>query len=224
MKPVKHSFNISTKLLTVTLACFRHKWAQVFSRGFSPGRTQPISYRVNQSCRSGPSTALGLTISSESQLIIGEKISRRANFPFLRGEKPFFFNLRGGGDPPLCPAMHYMYTSLEESITKLTFYHIRCFLLSKDAFTPNLTEFGPLTRARATNLASNQSRIEILRVRKKLQNRQKLMTFWIDLNLWHPESLIFFFNFQNRSTFTIQRADFKFGVNASFDSRKHLIW
>ena len=32
--------------------------------------------------------------------------------------------------------------SLEASITKLTFYHIRCFLLSKDAFTPNLAEFG----------------------------------------------------------------------------------
>ena len=34
--------------------------------------------------------------------------------------------------------------SLEASITKLTFYHIRCFLLSKDAFTPNLAEFGPV--------------------------------------------------------------------------------
>ena len=67
--------------------------------------------------------------------------------------------------------------SLEASITKLTFYHIRCFLLSKDALTPNLAEFGPVTRARATNLALNQSRIEILRVRKKHQNRQKLMTF-----------------------------------------------
>ena len=78
------------------------------------------------------------------------------------------------------------------SIMKLTFYHIRCFLLSKDALTPNLAEFGPVTRARATNLALNQSRIEILRVRKKLQNRQKLMTFWIILNLWHPESSNFF--------------------------------
>ena len=50
--------------------------------------------------------------------------------------------------------------TVETSITKLTFYHIRCFLLSKDAFTPNLTEFGPVTRARAPNLALNQSRIE----------------------------------------------------------------
>ena len=85
-----------------------------------------------------------------------------------------------------------MSNSLKTSITKLTFYHIRCFLLSQDAFTPNLAEFGPVTRARATNLALNQSRIEILRVRKKLQNRQKLMTFWIVLNLWHPESSNFF--------------------------------
>ena len=99
-------------------------------------------------------------------------------------------------------------TSLEASITKLTFYHIICFLLSKDAFAPNLAEFGPVTRARTTNLALNRSRIEILQVRKKLQNRQKLMTFWIDLNLWHPES--WKLNFQNRSTFTIQTADFKF--------------
>ena len=52
-------------------------------------------------------------------------------------------------------------SSLEESITKLTFYHIRCFLLSKDPFTPNLAEFSPVTRARAINLALNQSRIEI---------------------------------------------------------------
>ena len=58
--------------------------------------------------------------------------------------------------------------NVEASITKLTFYHIRCFLLSKDAFTPNLAEFGPVTRAHATNLALNQSRIEILRVCKKL--------------------------------------------------------
>ena len=43
-------------------------------------------------------------------------------------------------------------SSLEASITKLSFYHIRCFLLSTDAFTPNLAEFGPMTRARATNL------------------------------------------------------------------------
>ena len=70
-----------------------------------------------------------------------------------------------------------IYTTVEASITKLTFYHTRCFLLSKDAFTPNLAEFGPVTRARATNLALNQSRIEILRVHKMLQNRQKLMTF-----------------------------------------------
>ena len=70
-----------------------------------------------------------------------------------------------------------LYNTMEASITKLTFYHIRCFLLSKDAFTPNLAEFGPATRARSTNLALNQSRIEILRVRKKLQNMQKLMTF-----------------------------------------------
>ena len=68
-------------------------------------------------------------------------------------------------------------STVEASITKRTFYHIRCFLLSKDASTPNLAEFGPVTRARETNLALNQSRIEILRVRKKLQNRQKLMTF-----------------------------------------------
>ena len=60
-----------------------------------------------------------------------------------------------------------MRVSLEASITKLTFYHIRCFLLSKDAFTPNLAQFGPVTRAHATNLALNQSGIEILRVRKK---------------------------------------------------------
>ena len=40
--------------------------------------------------------------------------------------------------------------TVEASITKLTFYHIRCFLLSKDAFTPNLAEFGPVTIARAT--------------------------------------------------------------------------
>ena len=70
-----------------------------------------------------------------------------------------------------------MLHSLEASITELTFYHITCFLLSKDAFTPNLAEFGPVTRACAQNLALNQSRIEILRVRKKLQKRQKLMTF-----------------------------------------------
>ena len=82
--------------------------------------------------------------------------------------------------------------SLEGSITKLAFYHIRCFLLSKDAFTPNLAEFGPVIRARSTNLALNQSRIEILRVRQKLQDRQKLMTFWIVLNLWHPMSSNFF--------------------------------
>ena len=88
------------------------------------------------------------------------------------------------------------YVSLEASITKLTFYHIRCFLLSKDAFTPNLAEFGPVTTARATNFVLNQSRIEILRVRKKLQNRQKLMTFWIVLNLWHPESSNFFWIFK----------------------------
>ena len=61
--------------------------------------------------------------------------------------------------------------TVEATITKLTFYHIRCFLLSKDAFTPNLAEFGPVTRVRTTNLALNQSRIEILRVHKKLQNR-----------------------------------------------------
>ena len=67
-------------------------------------------------------------------------------------------------------ALHLM-TTLEANIKKLTFYHIRCLLLSKDAFSPNLAEFGPVTRARATNLALNQSRIEILRVRKKLQNR-----------------------------------------------------
>jgi len=67
--------------------------------------------------------------------------------------------------------------SLEASITKLTFYHIRCFQLSKDAFTPNFAEFGPVTKARTTNLALNQSRNDILRVRKKLQNRQKPMTF-----------------------------------------------
>ena len=73
--------------------------------------------------------------------------------------------------------------SLEASITKLTFYRIRCFLLSKDAFTPNYAKFGSLTIACATNLALNQSRIEIFRVRKKLQNRQKLMTFSIVLNL-----------------------------------------
>ena len=82
----------------------------------------------------------------------------------------------------LCIKVDYYHT-VEASIVKLTFYHIRCFLLSKDAFTPNLAEFGPVTRARGTNLALNQSRIEILRVRKKLQNRQKLMTFLIVLNL-----------------------------------------
>ena len=80
----------------------------------------------------------------------------------------------------------------DASTTKLTFYHIRCFLISKDAFTPNLAEFGPETTARATNLALNWSRIEILRVCKKLQNRQKLMTFWNVLNLWQPESSNFF--------------------------------
>ena len=68
-------------------------------------------------------------------------------------------------------------SSLEASTTKPTFYHIKCFLLSKDAFTLNLAEFGPVTTARTTNLALDQSRIEILRVRKKLQDRQKLMTF-----------------------------------------------
>ena len=50
-------------------------------------------------------------------------------------------------------------------------------VLSKDAFKPNLAEFGPETRAHATNLALNQSRVEILRILKKLQNRQKLQTF-----------------------------------------------
>ena len=40
-------------------------------------------------------------------------------------------------------------STVEASIKKLTFYHIRCFLLSKDAFTPNLAEFGPVTTARA---------------------------------------------------------------------------
>ena len=34
---------------------------------------------------------------------------------------------------------------LEANITKLTFYHIRCFLLSKDAFTPNLVEFDQVS-------------------------------------------------------------------------------
>ena len=86
----------------------------------------------------------------------------------------------------------YMLFTLEASITKLTFYHIRCFLLSKDAFTPNLAEFGPVTRACTTNLALNQSRIEILWVRKKFQNRQKLMTFLIILSFWHPRSSNFF--------------------------------
>ena len=81
---------------------------------------------------------------------------------------------------------------MEASITKLTFYHIRCFLLSKDAFTPNVAEFGSVSLVQAINLALNQSRIEILRVLKKLQNRQKLMKFWIVLNLWHPESSNFF--------------------------------
>ena len=39
---------------------------------------------------------------------------------------------------------HRKYASLYFRITKLTFYHIRCFLLSKDTFTPNLAEFGPV--------------------------------------------------------------------------------
>ena len=70
-----------------------------------------------------------------------------------------------------------MNNTVEATITKLTFYHVRCFLLSKDAFTPTLAEFGPVTRARATNLALNQLRIEILRVLKKNQNREKLKKF-----------------------------------------------
>ena len=48
------------------------------------------------------------------------------------------------------PSMHFkanlvyrVENSVEASITKLTFYHIKCFLLSKDAFTTNLAEFGP---------------------------------------------------------------------------------
>jgi len=57
--------------------------------------------------------------------------------------------------PELCLAV-------EASITKPTLHHIKCFPLSKDAFTPNLAEFGPVTRVRATNPALNQSRIEIL--------------------------------------------------------------
>ena len=35
--------------------------------------------------------------------------------------------------------------TLEASNTKLTFYHIGCLLLSKDAFTPNLAEFVPVS-------------------------------------------------------------------------------
>ena len=40
---------------------------------------------------------------------------------------------------------YVLHNSLEASITKPTFYHIRSFRLSKDAFTPNLAEFGPVT-------------------------------------------------------------------------------
>ena len=47
----------------------------------------------------------------------------------------------------LCIIIQYsnMWITVEASITKLTVYHIRCFLLSKDAFTQNLAEFGPVS-------------------------------------------------------------------------------
>ena len=44
--------------------------------------------------------------------------------------------------------------SMEAKITKLTFYHIKFFELSKDAFTPNLAEFSPVTREFKTSLVS----------------------------------------------------------------------
>ena len=52
------------------------------------------------------------------------------------------------GNSRVAPSMENtdcLTASLEECITKLTFYHIRCFLLSKDAFTPNLAEIGPVS-------------------------------------------------------------------------------
>ena len=79
-----------------------------------------------------------------------------------------------------CIAVQWI-ISLEAKITKLTFYRIRCFVLSKDAFTANLMNSGQCSELSASNKFS--FRIEILQVLKKLQNRQKLKTFWIVLNL-----------------------------------------
>ena len=45
------------------------------------------------------------------------------------------------GKSPLLDANN----SVESSIMRLTVCHIRCFLLSKDAFTPNLAEFQDVT-------------------------------------------------------------------------------
>ena len=41
--------------------------------------------------------------------------------------------------------IHWIFVNLEACITKLTFYHIRSFLLSKDAFTSDLAEFGSVS-------------------------------------------------------------------------------
>ena len=40
---------------------------------------------------------------------------------------------------------HICAISLEASITKFTFYHFRCFLLWKNAFTTKLAEFSPVS-------------------------------------------------------------------------------
>ena len=58
--------------------------------------------------------------------------------------------------PPICNVGDAIVVCLAQSdrlrtslwaiiIILVTFYHIRCFLLSKDAFKPNLAEFGPVS-------------------------------------------------------------------------------
>ena len=91
---------------------------------------------------------------------------------------------------------YMLYVSLEASITKLTFYHISCFLLSKDAFTPNLAEFGPVTSRELKFCGSAKSF-------KTGRNYWRFESFWI----FDILRVQIFLNFQNRSTFTIQIAD-----------------